>query len=226
MARTTDTRARVRELAEELISKGEEPTPTIILRMLGRGSPNTIVDELRRWRETTAKSLQPATHEAAAAIAEHSEVSTLPRLLELLTPLTTAIEGLTRRVDEQDKAHAAETALAYERFHAVQKMAMVAIDEAREQTRFWKQEAERAKLDSAVQVDTYRDAMRSAQGEARRLAELLQLHHDGSGAPPNGARKVPPTPSLASIGKAPTLAAPSVLREHAPREYDPDGHSE
>ena len=49
MARVTDTRAQVRRLAQELLDKGTKPTPTLIKQLLGRGSPNTIVSELKAW---------------------------------------------------------------------------------------------------------------------------------------------------------------------------------
>lgn len=51
MARVTDTRQRVRELAGQLASQGIEPTPSLIRSFLGKGSPNTGVDELRRWKD-------------------------------------------------------------------------------------------------------------------------------------------------------------------------------
>jgi hypothetical protein len=230
MARTNDTRARVRELAEELAANGQEPTPTVIMRLLGKGSPNTIVDELRKWREESTKSVssQNTQAETRTSAPEENAQTSLSLLEHLIEPLARAIDGLSHRIEEQDKAHTAQMDLAYERFTAVQKMAMVAIDEAREQSRFWKQEAERAKLEAAVQADTYRDAMRSAQGEARRLAELLQLHQTGAGALRADALKIPPAPTMAGIGPAPSsAAAPATPREPMlTRQYDPDGHAD
>jgi len=231
MARTNDTRSRVRELAAELASQGQEPSPTVIMRMLGRGSPNTIVDELRRWKEETAIDAQRASSVPAAtpsAKGDDTATSTLSQLRQLLEPLSNAVQHLSQRIDEQEKAHAAQVALAYDRFTAVQKMAMVAIDEAREQTRFWKQEAERAKFEASAQADSYRDAMRSAQGEARRLAELLHLHQAGSAAVPGASLRVPPSPSLPGVGAAPahSKGTPGPREPALPRQYDPDGHAD
>jgi len=229
MARTNDTRARVRALAEEFSARGEEPSPTVILRILGRGSASTVVDELRRWREETAKPSEAPvalSHQSDAVSASPIDEA-LPRVAELLEPLTEAISRLTQRLDEQERSYAAQLALAYDRFTAVQKMAMVAIDEAREQTRFWKQEAERAKLESSAQVDTYRDAMRSAQGEARRLAELLEVHQATARPQQTDRMRIPPAPTLAGIGSAPASAVTPTLRETAvSRQYDPDGRAE
>jgi ATPase subunit of ABC transporter with duplicated ATPase domains len=188
-----------------------------------------VVDELRRWREDTSPApAPPSTPTAPQPFNSFEPTSTaVAHLTGLLEPLATAVQELAQRIEAQDKAHAEQTALAYDRFTAVQKMAMVAIDEAREQTRFWKQEAERAKLESAAQVDTYRDAMRSAQGEARRLAELLEIHQAAASTLQPSQLRIPPSPTLAGIGSAPVAATAPVIREPAlPRQYDPDGHAE
>lgn len=226
MSRTSQTRSRVRELAEELSLKGEEPTPTVILRLLGKGSPNTVVDELRKWREENARPTQHADYlprRTETATSSHPDPSLLRELLE---PVTAAIQALTQRLDEQDKSYAAQLALAYDRFTAVQKMAMVAIDEAREQARFWKQEAERVKLETAVQADTYRDAMKAAQAEARRLSELLQAHQDApSSLPREASTIVPPTPSIAAL-RGPAKSQLSTPGPAGQRHYDPDGRSD
>lgn len=61
MAKTTDTRERVRELAAKIYSEGGTPTPTLIRTLLGKGSPNTIVDELKaiqRERDAGTPALQ------------------------------------------------------------------------------------------------------------------------------------------------------------------------
>jgi hypothetical protein len=221
MARISDTRARVRALAEQYAARGEEPSPTAIRRALGRGSASTVVDELRRWREDTAKPAPPQP--PAPSPATHPTAAEVPSALAaLLQPLHYAIEALGRRIEEQDQRHAVQTALAYERFAAVQKMAMVAIDEAREQTRFWKQEAERAKLDAETRADTYRDAMRSAQAEARRLTELLDAKSPT--APPVAL----PQPQIAPLAQGARAIVPTGELPEATafsRGYDPDGYT-
>lgn len=231
MARTTDTRARVRALAEQLAASGEEPSPTVIRRMLGRGSLETVVDELRRWREDTAPIAQPSHGEPANAAPDLATPAHRPSgLAELLLPLQQAIESLNQRIADQDVRHAAETALAYERFAAVQKMAMVAIDEAREQARFWKQEAERVRLDAETRADTYRDAMRAAQAEAGRLADILERSETTRAASTHLNDVVPSPPHMAPLtAGAAAILATSGLPAPAPAPdspaYDLDGYA-
>lgn len=82
MARVTDTRQRVRELAGQLASQGIEPTPSLIRSFLGKGSPNTVVDELRRWKEE--QSGPPP--QVALALAGSRVVSELPVAPGVVSP--------------------------------------------------------------------------------------------------------------------------------------------
>jgi hypothetical protein len=67
MARFTDTRQQVRHLADQLIAEGQTPSPTLIREMLGKGSLNTIVSELKEWRSDREKaSGKPSTPPTAA----------------------------------------------------------------------------------------------------------------------------------------------------------------
>lgn len=67
MARQTDTRAEVRRVAQELSRAGQTPTPTLVRQLLGQGSMNTIVDELRKWREAQGVS-QERTPSSLSAV--------------------------------------------------------------------------------------------------------------------------------------------------------------
>lgn len=81
MTRVTDTREAVRLTAALLVDEGLTPSPTLVRARLGRGSMNTIVDELRRWRAETsspgpqgaALALQPAAERVAQKPAQASD---------------------------------------------------------------------------------------------------------------------------------------------------------
>lgn len=119
MARTTDTRAQVRALADQLHAAGTIPTPTVIREMLGTGSPNTIVDELRKWSQqknsgaAKSKPLSEPSNSTAQALERvgASEASELIRKAALvaselaatvapLEALASALSGMPRRFDE------------------------------------------------------------------------------------------------------------------------------
>jgi uncharacterized coiled-coil protein SlyX len=63
MARYTDTRSLVRRAAESLVDAGQVPSPGLVRALLGTGSMNTIVDELRKWRESSAPPAEVAAPE-------------------------------------------------------------------------------------------------------------------------------------------------------------------
>ncbi len=64
MVKRSDTRALVAQAAQHLFEQGREPTVTLVREALGGGSPNVIVEELRKWREarvsaTETQGLEP-----------------------------------------------------------------------------------------------------------------------------------------------------------------------
>lgn len=90
MARSSETRQRVRAAALQLIAAGTEPTPTVIRGMLGEGSNSTIVSELKAMRkereaggvkplvsgESTAEALsRVGAQEAAELVRKAAETS-------------------------------------------------------------------------------------------------------------------------------------------------------
>ncbi len=191
MARFTDTRFKVRALADEALARGEDPSPTAILRALGRGSASTVVDELRKWRHERQALLQRRSRtgfqdgSSGADIERMSEASTVATRPEEPSSSTGGCEQLTAQVLEElrqlatrladiDARHELRQALSYERLEGVQKMALMAIEEAREQARFWKQAAQQARDEAAVKADAYRQAMLAAQSESRRLGERVR----------------------------------------------------
>lgn len=99
MPRFTDTRAEVRRIARELSRAGGTPTPTVVREMLGRGSMNTVVDELRRWR---AEEEMPHRERTAVPAAEQSParpaVEDVKKLVSLqqVTDLLSSVQSMAR----------------------------------------------------------------------------------------------------------------------------------
>jgi hypothetical protein len=100
MSRQTDTRMQVRALADKLLAEGGTPTPTLIRQLLGKGSPNTIVDELAKWRESRETPSQQLAGAPQRSI--HEVVSRLG-LEDLGSYLETA-ESLMQRQSELSRS--------------------------------------------------------------------------------------------------------------------------
>lgn len=255
MPRVTNTRERVRALADELAARGEEPTPTVILRALGKGSPSTVVDELKKWRSTrSAQTSTPVRTAVQSSLASDNgpaalelgrnpkatptegvpgscTTALLQELRATVAGLTEAVAGLGQEIKEQDARYERGLALAYERLGGVQKMALMAIDEAREQARFWKEQAAVAKDDAKVKTEAYRQAMLAAQSEARRLAEDLRKREEdaqrrGAMRPPAAYNGLSAQASSPAAAQDPLLTTPvqtwTVSRWPASVPQDPD----
>ncbi|MCC5609612.1 DNA-binding protein [Nostoc sp. CHAB 5834] len=100
MSRSTSTRAKVRAIADQIASQGGDPTPTLVRSLLGGGSPNTIVDELRSWKAardssgTTPSGPKPLVPPPPMASRETVEKM---GLAELASALQTASEVVARQ---------------------------------------------------------------------------------------------------------------------------------
>ena len=115
MARSTDTRQRVREIAAQLSAQGTEPTLTLVRGLLGKGSPNTIVEELRKWRERQAGSLPPTNSPAGTPPSPAQKSSPLPApvgLDEVLRSLQSARELLERQTAGVQEVESLKQALS------------------------------------------------------------------------------------------------------------------
>lgn len=125
-----DPRPRIREEALRLYEQGATPTPSLIRAALGRGSPNVIVEELRKLREERAEEVarrtglpvaqQPLAEalqrkgldevlelvsDAAAAAAEMREaLQAVPSLLGTIKALLTEVSDLKTEVGDARKS--------------------------------------------------------------------------------------------------------------------------
>jgi hypothetical protein len=204
MTRLTTTRARVRELADTLSAKGIEPTSTLILARLGKGSPNTVVDELRRWRadkglaapntRTTSPAGVPDNANAGdQAVGEH--VAALRQSLALLTPFADSIVRSTGDLGRLT-SQIAELNAAVQRLDGIRLLALKQIDEARGLARYWEEEARRLREESTGREQAYRlgmyaarsesDTLRGQVEELRRMVATLQPGRDPQQPPPQG----------------------------------------
>lgn len=223
MPRVTDTRQRVREIADALQSEGLEPTPGLVRERLGKGSPNTIVEELRAWRAATASAAaardaalsapSPAPFAAAApaqlerlaglledslrATREHAEqLEALVQLPEQIRTLTQGLTTLELELQRQAQAAASQNQRFEQQLQLVQ-------DRADAVQKHMLLSIEEAREDAR----RWKEAARKAQDETqtwrftlqRRVEELLAENGRLKGAFETAAgsprpRGLPPAP--------------------------------
>lgn len=221
MVRKTETRALVAEMASRLAKKGQTPSIKLVRDALGGGSPNVIAEELRRWREQQSKPAAPtgsspvslqepgeqfspvqlleALHlvrdlvrsqrsaEAEASSAREELVGTASLIADGLRSMQAMVASL-----ESDRKATAERLERIEaRYEGIRKHMLLAVDEAREEARMWKERA--AQLQG--EASTWRTAAHQRpEPPAPVLAPLRASNH---------APEAPGLPALASSTRPP-----------------------
>lgn len=201
MGRVTDTRARVREAAALLRSKGVEPTPTKIRKLLGAGSPNVIVDELRKLREAgyPAEAAQDTVSVRAAEapgfekalrelgqeqLAEELEqAKTLQLQLDntgqMMAQFVQAANELLSELREERSKGVEQLNLALSRFDALSRQMMLIADAARQQ-----QKQERENLSARIsELETWQASLRDVASNQRTRIAVLETRLKSAGLP-------------------------------------------
>jgi hypothetical protein len=166
VARLTNTRTNVREAAQRILESGGNPTPTVIRAMLGgKGSPNTIVQELRKFmgEQQAPTAVQVSSVQAIERVGLKELAALLAETVVLNTGIQNSINELSMRMSavsttiaeleelksifvslsnnlSLDKALISkELSGVAARFDSIQKIMLVGVDEAREAAKAWKQ---------------------------------------------------------------------------------------
>lgn len=192
MSRVTDTRVRVHEIASRLHLQGKTPTVALVRSILGKGSPNTIVEELKAWRGSQpqaaaqpvglggfAESQLPRSTPAAPSTLpsgidwellnklEHTQ-SELAEGLSFFRDALGAVSELAKVLKEERDLVNKSLSQAQDRFDGLQRHMLMSIDSAREETRIWRERAKQAQ----GEVETWRFTM------ASKIEGLnAQIHH-------------------------------------------------
>lgn len=167
-------------MAQRIHDEGGDPTPTVVRKLLGGGSPNLIVEELRLWRQeaqsgapaAAARSAQTANVQAlkvAQDLGMQALAASLSQLRELveqqalstqrsvsaerdvgavvamLRGLTAEASGLAQSIVAERQARNEELDKLSQRFEAVQRVMLLSVEEARAETRRWKEEHQKVK---------------------------------------------------------------------------------
>lgn len=204
MARTSDTRKKVRAAALELIGNGTPVTSRKVRELMGAGSFATITDELKKWETerlradgTPAASVrQPLTgrpqsledleeHGANDALSQtdRSDLEAPPaaiaalstELLGQLAGLRVQLEAVIAELALTRKSNEEQLAIAYQRYEGVQRHAMVQIDEARQLAAELRQRLALVTKDFETREDAQRGKIQSLRDENVRLRERNEI---------------------------------------------------
>lgn len=186
MARKSDTREKVRVLAEELVAKGIVPSSRKILEMLGnKGSLTTITDELANWERARNGDANPASEPPVQASTAEKEIPVLAALLERLTAQITLLTSNNESTSQQlemiraelvdlKRTHAEQLSVAYQRYEAVQRHALLQIDEARQSASLLREKVKALSLELDTREMAHSGKLQAAREENARLRGRLE----------------------------------------------------
>lgn len=182
-------RRRIEQALAALQAEGRPATVRALRERAGGGSFSTVLAVLRTEAQRAAAAYAPV-HKAAGAmpvssrappldapadapatpavpaVAAEPTPPELSRVHAQLERLAAEMQGLGDELRALRQAHAAELALAYERYESVQKYALREVDSARERT----QDAQRALRELQAGIRTREDVFLQ---QAARLREEL-----------------------------------------------------
>lgn len=210
MARTSETRKKVRAAALELIAKRRPVTSRNVRELLGAGSFATITDELGKWEAEQLKAGETLTASAHQPLSRHPqsvdpveyEASTSSHtagggleapnaaiaavstdILAQLAGLRVQLEAVSVELASSRKSNEEQLALAYQRYEGVQRHAMVQIDEARQLAAELRQRLAFVTKDFETREDANRGKMQSLREENVRLRERNEVLQNFASVP-------------------------------------------
>jgi chromosome segregation ATPase len=183
MARTGITFDDVARSANELLSRGENPTIQRIREQLGSGSNTTIANHLRRWqqarREASVPALPPTVPEGLMPALETFWQSATREAHALFEWEREAFrsELETARLAQEDAQYSLQR-LEHAHSELTQQLAEIT-DKLAEQTLAVEQErSTRQKLETELHTAAERhNSLESLLSEARAAAEALEIRH-------------------------------------------------
>ena len=213
MGRPSNTRELVRFYAEQFARDGIEPTPSNIRQKLQKGSPNTIVEELRAWKAdvgygglATTPSAGPNKGDMQLQLLQR--IVDMHQLLEVLVqqsseqPIENVYAQLTQLGEGLKTAGSGTTALdsairtIESRFEGVNKYMLMQVDEARRLATQWKDRYQTLKEESGQMQTVMRQKMDALLVENAWLKGKL-----GVAANVGGPVASSPSPSVPRINQ-------------------------
>jgi hypothetical protein len=185
MGRKSETRERVRQVAEELAAQGIVPTSRKLLELLGKGSLSTITDELELWQRGPASANRPEKAGALELPPPAAEFGGAFPLLELQgrqiaqllvnnEKTTNELEAIRIELISLRKTHEEQLAIAYNRYEAVQRHALLQVDEARQNAAQLRERVKQLTSELDTREMAHSGKLQSVREENARLRGMLE----------------------------------------------------
>lgn len=188
MGRKSETRERVREIADDLARQGIVPSSRKILELLGKGSLSTITDELEAWQRGPV-SLPGAAAPAVTAADEDDKTATQgatgTAILDLLSGRLAELLAIAEKTQQElalvraelgdlRTSHQEQLDTAYKRYEAVQRHALLQVDEARQTTAQLRERVKTLTSELDTREMAHSGKLQAAREENARLRGMLE----------------------------------------------------
>ncbi len=175
------TREKAREAFAMLSARGEAPSAGQIAEIIGGGNLATISDELSKLSagagSATPAIAQPQTALSPGKESHHDQVPVMHELVvmrERMEQLTNTLGAMAAELKELRVGAADQLRVAYERFEAVQRLALQQVDLARQEARDAKSRLAAVTLDSETREDAMRGKVQQLRDENQRLLGRIE----------------------------------------------------
>lgn len=185
MPKATDTREKTRAAHALFVARGETPSARQILRHIGGGSLSTITDELAKIGNASAVPALPSPSPTPTPEALPAEARTAPEIpvaiVHELANMTAAMRQLVEslgavqaEVQELRNGGTEQLRVAYERYEAVQRLALQQVDLARQEARDYKARLAALSMDYETREDAMRGRAQQLRDENQRLLGRIE----------------------------------------------------
>lgn len=191
------TRERTREAHAILVARGETPSAGQIMEMLGGGSLVIISEELAKIGASPSGARAPSSPPAPPTQTPRGDCPVevareLSSLREIMAKLSESTADLQSQMREMRSEASEQLRVAYERFEAVQRLALQQVDLARQEARDLKTRLATISLDFETREDAMRGRSQQLRDENQRLLgriEELAARNKELGNPAHNGRR-------------------------------------
>lgn len=179
----TETRTKTRIAIGELLARGVVPSARKVRELLGEGSLSTISDEIRRMsaEQKFDTNLLPAQSPEAVALGmptcnnRHRLMlpPDTPSVTDALAAMTCTLNDMRAELAALRKSSEGELKVAYHRYEAVQRQAMLQVDAARIESAELRERLRSFAVDSQTREDALKGMAQQMRDENQRLLGRL-----------------------------------------------------
>ena len=188
MPKLTETRAKTRVAVGELLARGVTPSARKVRELLGGGSLSTISGEMRsmsaeqNFNTSSAPPQSPFAPSSSTLASQNSECLKLPAdttnvaeaLAAMAKTLTEMRAEMWAELAELRKNSEGDLRVAYHRYEAVQRQAMLQVDAARLESAELRERLRTFAFDAQTREDALKGMVQQMRDENQRLLGRIE----------------------------------------------------